>query len=117
MVAEEFQIYSVKTTVNIFVSQKIESVQFYSCPHTKLSPRFLSLSSWKKGIAISPEQHFLKIFFPEQKEGGEDYVVKKLPNLARVLVTCFDKFHHFCNLYSFGLCFVVQQFSFKHAEV
>ena len=30
MVAEKFQIYSVKTTANTFVSQKIESVQFYS---------------------------------------------------------------------------------------
>ena len=41
MVAEKFQIYSVKTTANTFVSQKIESVQFYLCPQAKLSPRFL----------------------------------------------------------------------------
>ena len=36
MVAEKFQIYSVKTA---FVSQKIESVQFYACLQAKLSPR------------------------------------------------------------------------------
>ena len=65
MVAEKFQIYSVKTTANTFVSQKIESVQFYSCPQAKLSPRFLSLSPRQTGIAHFPEQHFLKIFFPE----------------------------------------------------
>ena len=78
MVAEKFQIYSVKTTANTFVSQKIESVQFYSCPQAKLSPRFLSLSPRQTGIAHFPKQHFLKIFFPEQKEGAEDYVAEKI---------------------------------------
>ena len=34
--------------------------------------------------------------------------LKKLPKLTRVLVTGFDKFHHLCNLFIFGLCFVVQ---------
>ena len=77
MVAEKFRIYSFKTTANTFVSQKIESVQFYSCPQAKLSPRFLSLSPGRRELRITPEQHFLKIFFPEQKEGGEDYVVEK----------------------------------------
>ena len=38
-VPEKFQIYSVKTTAITFVSQKIESVQFYSGPQAKLSPR------------------------------------------------------------------------------
>ena len=51
MVAKKFQIYSVKTTANTFVSQKIESVQFYSCPQAKLSPRLLSLSPRQTGIA------------------------------------------------------------------
>ena len=37
---EKFQIYGVKITANTFVSQKIESVHFYSCPQTKLSPGF-----------------------------------------------------------------------------
>ena len=53
MVAEKFQIYSVRITTNTFMSQKIESVHFYSCPQAKLSPRFLSLSSRKMGIARS----------------------------------------------------------------
>ena len=51
MVAEKFQIYSVKTTANKFMSQKNESVQFYSGPQAKLSPRFLSLSPKQTGIA------------------------------------------------------------------
>ena len=29
------------------------------------------------------EQHFLKIFFPEQKEGGEDYVVEKIAKINK----------------------------------
>ena len=52
MVAEKFQIYSVKITGNTLVSQKTESVQFYSCPQAKLC-RFLSLSPRQTGIARS----------------------------------------------------------------
>ena len=37
--------FSVKITANTFVSQKIESVHFYSCPQPKLYHRFLSLFS------------------------------------------------------------------------
>ena len=63
MVKKKIQIYSVKTTGNTFVSQKIEPVQFYSCPKAKLPP-----GRWE--LSIPQEQHFLKIFFPELK-GGE----------------------------------------------
>ena len=66
MVAEKFQIYSVKTT---FVSQNIDSVQFYLSAQAKLSPRFLLLSPRQTELPTPPELHFLKIFFPEQKEG------------------------------------------------
>ena len=76
MVAENFQIYSVKTTANTFVSQKIESAQFYSSPQAKLSPRFLSLSPRQTGIAHSSQTVFSEdiaffhtALFPEQKEG------------------------------------------------
>ena len=37
MVAENFQIYGIKITPNTFVSQKIESVNFYSYPQAKIS--------------------------------------------------------------------------------
>ena len=87
MVAKKFQIYSVKTTANTFVSQKIESVQFYWCPQAKLSPRFLSLSPGWRELRIFPEQHFVKIFIPEQKEGGgglgKDYVVEKIAKINK----------------------------------
>ena len=29
------------------------------------------------------EQNFLKIFFPEQKEDGEDYVVEKIDKISK----------------------------------
>ena len=42
------------------------------------------------------------------KKGGGIMELKKLPKLTEVLVTSFDKLHHRCDLYIFGLCFVVQ---------
>ena len=69
MIAEKFQIYSVKTTVNTFVSQKIESVQFYSCPKAKSSPRFLSLSPRETGIAPS-RTAFSEDIFSWVEKGG-----------------------------------------------
>ena len=108
MVAKRIQIYSAKTTANTFVSQKIESVQFYSCPQAKLSPRFLSLFPGRRELPIPPKQHFLKMYFPEQSEGDRIMYLKKLPILTRVLVTSFDKFHHICNLYIFDLfCYAI----------
>ena len=40
--------FGVKITANTFVSQKIESVHFYSCPQAKLYRKILSLSSRQK---------------------------------------------------------------------
>ena len=85
MVAEKFQIYSAEITANRLVSQKIESVQFYSYPQAKLSPRLSSLSPGRRESPISPKQHFLKIFFPEQKEVGEDYGVEKITRINKVI--------------------------------
>ena len=39
---------------------------------------------WRK-LPIPPEQHFLKIFFPEQKVGEEDYVVEKITKINKVI--------------------------------
>ena len=58
---------------NTFVSQKIESVYFYSCPQVDFSTMFLSLSSRQRlfsaqaALLIPPKQCFLKVFFSEQK--------------------------------------------------
>ena len=77
MVAEKFQIYSVKTTANTFVSQKIKSVRILLMPQAKVSPRFLSLSPRQTGIAHYSLTAYSEDIFPEQKEGGEDYTVEK----------------------------------------
>ena len=63
MIAEKFEIYSVKITANTFVNQKIESVQFYSCPQAKLSPRFLSLSPRQTEIALYSRTAFSEDIF------------------------------------------------------
>ena len=81
MVAQKFQIHSVKTTTNTFVSQKIESVQFYSFSQAKLSPRFLSLSHRQTGIAHSSRTAFSEDIFSRIGRGGEDYVVEKITKI------------------------------------
>ena len=73
MVAEKFQIYSVKITANTFLSQKIGSVYFYSAPPAPpppplrpsktLSPRFLSLSPTQTGIVHSSQTAFFEDIF------------------------------------------------------
>ena len=83
MVAEKFQIYSVKTTANTFVSQKIESLQFYSCPQAKLSPRFLSLSPRQTGIAYFTKTAFSEDTFSVAERGGEDSVVEKITKISK----------------------------------
>ena len=87
MVAEMFQIYSVKITVNTLVSKKNESVQFYSCLQAKLSPGFYHYPPGRRQLLILPKQHFLKIFFPEQKEGGggEDYINEKITKINKTI--------------------------------
>ena len=72
MIAEKFQIYSVKTTVNTFVSQKIESVQFYPCPQAKISPRFLSLTPRHTGITHSSQTAFCEDIFSGAERGGRE---------------------------------------------
>ena len=79
-----------------FLSQKIESVSFYSCPQAKLSTRFLSSPLQANHYSFSPNSVFYKSIFPQPK-WGEGYGAEKIIKLklVRVLVTRFDKFHHF----------------------
>ena len=64
MVADKFQIYSIKITATRFLSQKIESVHFYWYPQVKLSAKFLSLSPRQTGISYSSQTAFFEdIFF------------------------------------------------------
>ena len=83
MVAENFRIYSVKITANTPVSQKIESVHFYLCPEQNSPPVFYHYPPGRQELPDPPKQHFLKIFFPEQKGGGENYGVEKITNINK----------------------------------
>ena len=84
MVSENFRIYSVKITANTPVSQKIESVHFYLCPEQNSPPVFYHYPPGRQQLPDPPEQHFLKIFLPEQKGGGgENYGVEKITNINK----------------------------------
>ena len=63
MVEEKFQISSVKITANTFVSQKIESVQFYSYPQAKLPPHVFIIIPRQTGIAHSSRAAFSEDIF------------------------------------------------------
>ena len=63
---------------------------------------FIIIPQGRRKLPIPLKQHFLKILFSEQKEGGEDYVVKKIIKINKGIG------RHICNLYIFGLYFVVQ---------
>ena len=91
---------------NKFVSQKIEFLHFYSYPPSILPPGFYHHHSRQKKH-ISTEHCFLEIYFSPAERG--DYGAEKMTKikLAKVLITSFNKFHHFCNDYIFGFCFIV----------
>ena len=68
---KSFKVMVLRLLANTFVIQKIESDHFYSCPQTKLSRRFLSLSPRQKEITHSSETVFSKVcFFPSRNGGG-----------------------------------------------
>ena len=78
MVAESFKFIVLRLLqIHLWIKK---FVHFYSCPQAKLSPRFLSLSPGRGELRILPGQRFLKIFFPDQKEGGKDYGWKNYQN-------------------------------------
>ena len=56
---------------------------FTSCPQVKLSPDFYHYPPGRQKLLIPPKQHFLKIFFLEQKERGEDNVVEKIKKISK----------------------------------
>ena len=116
MVVEKFQSYSVKI---IEIHLWVEKLNLFILNHaTKQNspPGFYHYPPGRPELPIPPEQRFLKIYFLRRK-GERIMELKELPKLTKVSVTSFDKFDHLCNLYIFGLWFVMQQFSFKHAEV
>ena len=83
MVAEKFQIYSVKTTANTFASQKIESVQFYSCLPSKTLPQVFIIIPQADGNCPILLTAFPEYFFSWAERGGEDYVVEKITKINK----------------------------------
>ena len=77
MVVERFQIYSVKITANTSVSQKIESVHFYSCPQEKLSPGFIIILQTDGNCPFLLNSIFWRYFFFRRK-GGQNYGFDKI---------------------------------------
>ena len=115
MVVEKFQSYSVKIiAIHLWVCW-IRS--FLIMPPSKTLPQvFIIIIQADGNSQFLSNSVFWRYFFLRRK-GERIMELKELPKLTKVSVTSFDKFDHLCNLYIFGLWFVMQQFSFKHAEV
>ena len=75
-----------KHTVNNHPSPSQLSVHFYSSPQAERNYPFI------------PNSVFSRSIFSPEEGGGEDYGFEKMTKTkpTRVLVTSFDKFHHFC---------------------
>ena len=69
------------------------------------TPSFYHYSPVKRKLPIPPKQHFLKIFFLSRKEGRDEYGAETISKIkpTRALITSYDKFHHLCSLYNFGV--------------
>ena len=72
MLAEKFQIYSVKITANTFVSQKNWICSFLLMrPGKNLSQVFIIISKADGNCPFLPNSVFWRHFFLRRKEGGE----------------------------------------------
>ena len=81
---KSFEYMVLRLLANRFISQKIESLHFYSCSQAKLSSRFLLLPSQAQGNHQFLRKAFSEdLFFPQQKwsEGRSIMELKKLPKL------------------------------------
>ena len=90
MVAEKFQIYSVKITADTFVSQKIEPAHFYSCPPSKtLLQVFIIIPQTDGNGPVLPSNVFWRYLFSWGERGGtgdglgEDYGVEKITKIDK----------------------------------
>ena len=86
--------------------KKLNLFIFTHAPMQNSSPGFYRYPPGRKELSIPIEKCFFKIFFLRRKGGREK--IMDLKKLTKVSVISFDKFHHLCNLYIFGWCFVVQ---------
>ena len=66
-----FKLMVLRLLENTFVSQRLESVHFYSYPQAKLSPKFLSLLLQAEGnYPFLPSKVFWKSIFSQQRGRG-----------------------------------------------
>ena len=65
--------------------KKLNLFNFTHAPKQNSRPGFCYYPPGRRELRIPHEQHFLEIFFPEQKEGGEDYVVEKIVKTNKVI--------------------------------
>ena len=65
--------------------EKLNLFNFTHVPKQKSLSCFYHYPPGRRELPILPKQHFLKIFFPEQKEGGRIMELKKLPKLKKIL--------------------------------
>ena len=96
---KSFKFMVLKLLAHTFVSQKIESVNFYFCLQANLFPNISSLSPRQKEITHSSRTVFSD--FPKQKGGGLGVLqVQKITKIkpTRLLVTGSNKFHDLCNV-------------------
>ena len=80
----------------------------------KLPQVFIIKPQAEGNYPFLPSSFFWRSVFPQQegrrgRRGEKDYGVEEITKIKPImaLVATFDKFHHLCNLYSFGFCFVV----------
>ena len=100
MVVEKFQIYSVKIIAIHLRVKKLNLFIFNRAPKQNTPPGFYHYPPGRQELPISPEQRFLKIFFPKEKE---DYGAERITKINKGIGHKFDKFHHLCNFYIFDL--------------
>ena len=65
--------------------KKLNLLNFTHALKQHSPPGFYHYPPGRYKFPIPPKQHFLKIFFPEQKEGEEDYVVEKITKTNKVI--------------------------------
>ena len=124
MVAEKFQIYSVKITGKYICVLKNWIPSFLLMPPSKTFSQVFIINLRQEEITHSSQTAFSEdLFFPSRKgdlgKGVRDYGNEKITKIkpTRALVTSSHKFHHICNLFIFSFHFVVPWFSFNHAEM
>ena len=99
MVAEKFQVFSVKVT-GAFASQKWVCSFFSHAPKQNFPVGSCYYPQAEGNYAFLLNSIFRKSIFSLAERREEDYGAVKMIKIKfeRVLVTSFDKFHHLFNL-------------------